>query len=60
MISALNINDLIKKKNIVDSATIYREHHYDLNTPTPSLKQGSILKKYQTKIIKNTEKDLPP
>jgi hypothetical protein len=56
MISALNINDLMKKKNIIDSATIYREHHYDLNTPTPSLKQGSILKKYQSKIIKNTEK----
>jgi hypothetical protein len=58
MNSALNINDLIKKKNIGDSATIYRNHHYDLNTPTPSLSQGTILKKYQTKIIKNTEKKI--
>jgi hypothetical protein len=58
MISALNINDLIKKKNIVDSATIYKDHHYDLNTLTPSLEQGNVLKKYQTKIIQNTKKKI--
>ena len=30
----------------------------ELNNLTPSLKQGTILKKYQTKIIKNTEKKI--
>ena len=56
MISALNTNDLIKKKKSSNSATIYKNRHYDLSVQTPSLNQGTILKKYQNKIIKNTEK----
>jgi hypothetical protein len=56
IVGALIANDLIKKND--DKSSVYKKYYYNLKTPTPSLNQGAILQKYQTKIIENTEKKI--